>query len=234
MLQITPQQHSDEMPCSYLHAKNSRFEYFFATDVSAEELDFLLESGWRKFGMYYFRPDCVNCLNCIPIRIQTKKFKPSKTQKRVLKKREKITMRTGPLQFKKEIFDIYRIHSRDRFQRETNDIDEFYHSFYLQSCPSMQSEYYIDNILAAVGFIDQSSNSLSSVYLAYDTAYEKYSLGTLSVIMEIELAASLGLEYYYLGYVINENHSMAYKGSFYPHELYDWPTQTWKVIDKKR
>ena len=232
MIQIAPQQHSQEITCSYLKEKNACFEFFLANNVSYEELDSLLEHGWRKFGIYYFRPDCSGCLCCIPIRIQAKNFKPSKSQKRVLKKKNEITLRTGPLQFKKEIFDIYRTHSKNRFQRDADDIDEFYHSFYQQSCPAMQSEYYIDDTLVAIGFLDQSSNSLSSVYFAYDTAYENYNLGTLSVIMETELAAKLGLDYYYLGYIVNENHSMAYKGSFYPHETYDWSVREWTVMQK--
>ena len=213
-------------PCPYLSNQESHLEYFLASGLNFEELDELLSSGWRKFGTYYFRPECPGCLKCIPLRIQTKNFRPTKSQKRIVKKAEKVTLVTGPLKFKKEIFDIYGIHSKDRFNRESN-LNEFYHSFYEQSCPAMQSEYYLDGKLIAAGFLDYSSNSLSSVYFIYDTEYKNYNLGTLSVIKETQLAAAMGLNYYYLGYIVWGNHSMAYKDKFHPHEIYDWDSKMW-------
>lgn len=213
-------------PCPYLPDQESCLEYFFASWLTSEELDELLSSGWRKFGAYYFRPDCPGCLKCIPLRIQTKNFTPTKSQRRVIKKAEKVTLVTGPLEFKKEIFDIYDIHSKDRFNKESN-LSEFYHSFYEQSCPAMQSEYYLDGKLIAAGFLDYSSNALSSVYFIYNTMYKNYNLGTLSVIKETQLTAAMGLDYYYLGYTISENHSMAYKDKFHPHEIYDWVSKAW-------
>jgi len=221
------------LPCPYLSDKESYLEYFLASGLTSEELDELLSSGWRKFGIYYFRPKCPGCLKCIPLRIQTKNFTPSKSQKRVMKKAEKITLTAGPLAFKKEIFDIYEIHSQNRFNKKS-DLNEFYHSFYEQSCPAMQSEYYLDGKLIAAGFLDYSSNSLSSVYFIYDTEYKNYSLGTLSVIKEIQLAAAMGLDYYYLGYVVSGNHSMAYKDKFHPHEIYDWDSKAWVAEDASR
>jgi arginine-tRNA-protein transferase len=68
---------------------------------------------------------------------------------------------------------------------------------------------------------------LSSVYFIYDTKYESYSPGNFSVIKEIEMTAAMGLDYYYLGYYISQNRSMAYKSSFHPHEEYDWSGGTW-------
>jgi len=213
-------------PCPYLPDQESCLEYFLASELTYGELDKLLSSGWRKFGVYYFRPDCPGCLKCIPLRIQTKNFMPTKSQRRVIKKAERITFVTGPLEFKKEIFDIYDIHSRNRFNKKS-DLNEFYYSFYEQSCPAMQSEYYLDGKLIAAGFLDYSSNSLSSVYFIYDTEYKNYNLGTLSIIKETQLAAAMDLDYYYLGYIVSENRSMAYKDKFHPHETYDWNSKIW-------
>ncbi|MCL2026470.1 MAG: arginyltransferase [Leptospirales bacterium] len=213
-------------PCPYLPDQESCLEYFLASGLTFDELDKLLSSGWRKFGVYYFRPDCPNCLECVPLRIQAKSFTPTKSQRRIIKRGEKITLVSGPLDFKKEIFDIYSIHSKNRFNKESN-LNEFYYSFYEPSCPAMQSEYYLDGKLIAAGFLDWSSNSLSSVYFMYDTDYKNYNLGTLSIIRETKLAAAMGLDYYYLGYTVSENRSMAYKDKFHPHEIYDWNSKVW-------
>ena len=66
-----------------------------------------------------------------------------------------------------------------------------------------------------------------------DTDYGKLSPGTISVIKEIEHAQSLGLKYYYLGYYIKDNHSMSYKGRFFPQELYDWKSKEWIRREKR-
>ena len=102
-----------------------------------------------------------------------------------------------------------------------------------QSCPSIQSEYYLDNRLIAVGFLDVSNISLSSIYFIYNTEYMKYSPGTLSILREAEYAASIGLPYYYLGYYIEENKSMSYKNSFRINEKMNWESEAWEIIEKE-
>ena len=54
-------------------------------------------------------------------------------------------------------------------------------------------------------------------------------LGTFGAIKEIEFAASRGLKYYYLGYYIENNHSMSYKDRFHPNEKYNWHEDRWLI-----
>lgn len=217
---------SDFTPCSYIPDRMWRFEYFFAHGLDGRELDLLLQRGWRKFGEYYFRPDCGDCRRCIPIRILAQEFKPGKSQRRIAKKCGAIEVRFGELDYREEIFEIYRDHSLQRFGKESEE-EDFLASFYTQSCPALQSEYSCDGELIAVGFLDMSYEALSSVYYIYKTSHERFRLGTYSIIRETEYAASRGLKYYYLGYYIEENASMAYKGHFHPHEKYDWENRVW-------
>jgi len=197
-----------------------------ASSLDGRELDLLLQRGWRKFGEYYFRPDCGDCRRCIPIRILAQEFKPGKSQRRIAKKCSAIEVRFGELDYREEIFEIYRDHSLQRFGKESEE-EYFLASFYTQSCPALQSEYSCDGELIAVGFLDMSYEALSSVYYIYKTSHERFRLGTYSIIRETEYAASRGLKYYYLGYYIEENASMAYKGHFHPHEKYDWENRVW-------
>lgn len=194
---------SEESPCSYIHGRNSRFSYFFAMDVSAEELEAILSRGWRKFGMYYFKPSCINCRECIPIRIKAEELIPSKSQRRVLKECADLHVEFKNMEFRDEIFEIYKDHSLNRFNKDSNK-EDFYSSFYTMSCPAMQSEYYIENKLAAVGFLDISSEALSSIYFIYKDEFKNFNLGTFSAFKEAGHALTLGLKYYYLGYYIRK------------------------------
>ena len=200
--------------------------YFFASQVTGEELEILLSKGWRKFGMYYFRPECHDCMECIPIRLRVSELDYTKSMKRVLRRCENITIRFNELEYRDEIYDIYKKHSLVRFGKDSSQSD-FLHSFYTKSCPAIQSEYFIGDRLVAAGFLDVSSKSLSSIYFVFDTDYSDYRLGTFSVIKESEYALFLGLDYYYLGYYVKNNSSMAYKDSFHINEKMDWSTGKW-------
>jgi len=223
---LSEPQASEEIPCSYIAGRNSRFYYFFAVEISAEELEEIFSRGWRKFGMYYFKPVCSDCRECVPIRVKTDELHPTRSQKRVIKECKDLIVEFKDIEYSDEIFEIYQEHSMKRFGKDSNK-EDFYNSFYAQSCPTMQSEYYIDNRLAAVGFIDISSNAFSSIYFIYKDEFSKYKLGTYSVFKESSYALSLGLKYYYLGYYIENNHSMAYKNSFHINEKMDWNTKEW-------
>ncbi len=217
-------------PCTYLPDRTCRFEYFFAYDLSGNDLEELFSRGWRKFGEYYFRPGCGDCRQCVPLRVLVGEFRPAKTQRRVLRDCSDIEVRFRDLEYRDEIFEIYCDHSLNRFGKES-DPDDFIAAFYTKSCPSLQSEYHLKGELIAVGFIDVSSKGLSSVYYIYKTSFEQYRLGTFSVIKEVEHAATLGLNYYYLGYYIKENRRMEYKGHFHPHETFDWSSGAWTGED---
>ncbi len=213
--------------CHYLPDKKWQFEYFFATDIDELELHTLLMTGWRKFGYYYFKPSCKNCMKCLPLRVKVNDFTPTKSQRRVIKKNRDINVEFTPLNYSEKIFEIYQIHSTNRFGKTDNNKNDFISSFYKQSCPTLQSMYYRDNELAGVGFIDITHNALSSIYYIFDTAYSNLNLGTYSIIREINQAADLGLSYYYLGYFVEECSSMAYKGRFAPYETYNWDKGVW-------
>jgi arginine-tRNA-protein transferase len=208
---------SEESDCPYLKEKKYQFEYFFATELSLNELDEFLSLGWRKFGIYYFKPICKNCRECIPIRIKTEKLILSKSQRRIMRDCKDVHVDFKDLEYRDEIFEVYKDHSYNRFNKNSAE-KEFYDSFYTQSCPSIQSEYYVNNKLAAVGFIDISSDALSSVYFVYRNEFSKLRLGTFSAINETYFALTLGRTYYYLGYYIENNRSMSYKNNFHINE----------------
>jgi len=212
--------------CPYLSGKKERLEYMFATGVTKEEFNKLLLSGWRRFGYFFFRPRCEICNECIPIRVKVNDFKLTRSFKRIINKNKFTSVVFKELKFRDEIYEIYNEHSLDRFNQQT-DIEDFKKTFFQNAVCAMQSEYYVDNKLAAIGFIDLSSEAFSSVYFIYKSEYNHLSLGTFGAIKEIEHASYLNLNFYYLGYYIKENKSMSYKSKFKPFDLFDWKKNKW-------
>ncbi len=220
---------SDSAPCPYLPDRFMRYEYFFAMAVGAPDLERLLDAGWRKFGYYYFRPSCEGCRQCIPVRVPVGEFSPSKSQRRTLRKNADVHVEFRELVFSEEVYQIYFEHSLSRFG-EASDLDEFLFSFYQQSCPTMQSEYYIDDVLEAVGFLDVSSMGISTVYFVYRNEMTRRGPGIFSILREIEFTRSMGLSYYYLGYYVPGCSRMEYKAGFKPLEAYSWENEKWERL----
>ena len=232
---ISPPRISPEESCPYIEGEMARHEFFLASELNEEELDLCLSKGFRKFGIYYFRPSCDSCQKCIPLRLHVDDFTPSKSQKRVLKKNKDLIVKYSPLEFREEIYQIYSKHSEIRFGYGPEKIgprEEFIQTHFTPSSPTMLSEYFEGGKLIAVGFLDISKKGLSSVYFIYDPSYGKRSLGVFSVLKEMEKAKEMGKSHYYLGYWIKENNFMNYKNQFYPHELFDWESESW--IQKKK
>jgi arginine-tRNA-protein transferase len=228
MLVHKPPHLSVPFPCSYLPGRTAQFMQLYAEDVNGDELDFFLSAGWRKFGIYYFSPACVDCRECVPIRVSVRDYKPSHSQRRITRKNRDLTVTFGPLRYSDRAFEIYREHSLNRFGRDV-EREDFMNGFCVPSCPCLQSEYYLEDKLVAIGFIDRSENALSSVYFAYSTEYLRRGLGIFSVVREIDYARELGLRHYYLGYWIKDNRSMAYKASFRVNERMDWESARWRA-----
>ncbi len=218
---IQPPRLEEESPCPYLPGEVKCLEYFLAHRVSAEELTGKLSEGWRKFGPCYFRPSCPECRLCIPLRVDAGAFSPSRSQRRVLRRNDDLTVSFAPLRPSPRIFEIYRAHSLERFGQES-EAEEFLLNFYASSCPGLQTEIRLGDKLIAAGFLDRGSNCLSSVYFAFDPAFSGRSLGILGALQEIALARRLGLRHYYLGYYVPGCPSMAYKDTFLPREHYAW------------
>jgi leucyl-tRNA---protein transferase len=227
MINLSTIQAGTPHQCPYIHDRESCLTHFEAIDVSAEELGSLLAAGWRKFGVCFFRPGCPSCTQCIPVRVLTGSFTPSESQKRVLRKNTHTRVEFKPLNPDRDIFEVYADHSKSRFGKDVTPSDML-ESLYIESCPSMQSEYYIHDSLAGVGFLDCSSKALSSVYFVFRERFAKYSLGTFSIMAEIGYARKSGLPYYYLGYSIEGNSHMEYKSRFHPQEQYDWGSGRWR------
>ncbi|NLE02710.1 MAG: hypothetical protein GX640_22825, partial [Fibrobacter sp.] len=169
-----------------------------------------------------------------PLRIPVSSFIPGKSQRRLIRQNSDIeVIFSGELKNPDLIYSIYEEHSLNRFHRKVTR-EEFEASLCTQSCPTLYSLYYLKKELVGIGFIDCSSDALSSVYFVYKSGYSERALGNFSIIHEIRYALEIGKKYYYLGYYIEKCSRMVYKSRFYSYEILDWNTKQWIPVSKKR
>ncbi len=224
--------------CSYFPEITSTIDEVCLGDVrlSPEETDAYLARGWRHVSWYFYRNACSNCRRCLPIRLRVDAFKPSKSQRRILKKNIDTEFRMfEPMDFAvKYIEQSLSLHNkflRDRYNRIPIGIAEYFSEFFVSPVRTLISALFVNGELAGHGFLDLGKTSLSTVYFSFDPQFSHLSPGTFSILKEIEWAREKGLKYYYLGYYIREISSMQYKGSFRPFQLLDFDTGRWKVSD---
>ena len=94
--------------CGYINGQDA--QSIVATpykNVNSHNFNGLIIKGFRRSGQYVYKPNCKNCSACIPIRLLTKNFIESKSQKRVKKYLGKLTVKILPLTFNEEHFELY-------------------------------------------------------------------------------------------------------------------------------
>jgi arginine-tRNA-protein transferase len=210
-------------PCSYLPGRMARS--LVATPshaVDTHTYGELIDKGFRRSGMYTYRPQCDFCRACIPVRVLTHEFKPNRSHRRTLKKNENLTVKLKGLSFDAEHFSLYERYQKARHQEDgDSSIAEQYQQFLLRSnVNSILAEFREDGMVRIVSLIDRIENGLSAVYTFYDPHLPERGLGTYAILWQIAQCKSLGLPYLYLGYWIKESAKMAYKIRFTPLEIF--------------
>ena len=216
-------------PCSYLDQHVARNVY--ADPFRSPTMDMynaLIQKGFRRSGDYLYRPHCENCEKCISTRIIADSFNPNRSQKRTVQNNTDLVTSCEPAAYTDEYFDVYKRYLNSRHKNagmdnpERADFERFLISDW---CDTEFFTLRLDGKLLAGAVTDIVSTGLSAVYTFFDPEFEKRSLGTTSILMQIELARSRGLEFVYLGYWIEESKKMNYKSFFKPQERYvksDW------------
>jgi len=85
-----------------------------------------------------------------------------------------------------------------------------------------------DEQLIAVAVTDFMASGASAFYTFFDPDLEKRSLGTYSILKQIELAQTHSLSWLYLGYWIKNCSKMSYKQHFSALEAY--VNQQWQPL----
>jgi arginine-tRNA-protein transferase len=117
--------------------------------------------------------------------------------------------------------ELYNRHAQERglSLRESAATAADYRFFLVDTCvDTWELRYYAQDRLVAVSVVDVGRSAASSVYHYFDPDESWRSLGVYSVLKEVELCATLGLEWYYLGLYVEACRHLNYKAAYFPHQ----------------
>ncbi len=216
-------------PCPYLPGKTERKVFTELRGQHARELNEALgRIGFRRSQSVAYRPSCVDCQACISVRVIATEFKPSTTQRRMLRKHRNLEVSACEPWTTEEQFDLLRRYLATRHPGGgMTGMDEMDFADMVEQTPveSYLVEYREpgDNgkpgKLVGACLTDRQSDGLSMIYSFFDAGHEKRKgLGNYIILDHIVRSAKAGLPYVYLGYWVAGAPRMQYKMHYQPLE----------------
>ncbi len=210
--------------CPYLPEKkcqNLTFELQPQGEITTSRL---IDAGFRHFGSRWFIPVCEGCDSCIGIKIKTDNFRPSKSQRRLIRKNSDLIVERGnPCIDDEKITLINRYHENQ--EQKVGWFEQYYtteqyaDAFINGNIWCEEYRIYNRKCLIGVGLLERIHDRASSVYFYYDPDYRHRSLGTWSVLKEIEICINEKREWLHLGLWNEDSSSLSYKSRFSPNDF---------------
>ena len=221
--------------CSYLPKKKEKRLYINipkSTDNHSLVSE-LTKNGFRRSFDHMYIPICESCNLCIPSRINIKKFKLSKSNKRNLKINQDLFFKEDTVKRDDRRYKLFKMYCKIRHndsQMANMNKKEFESFFYNKFNKTKiydvfdSSKYLIGSILMDI-FID----GYSAVYSFFDPGFNKRGLGKYLIIKSILELKLQNIPYLYLGFWVKNSKKMDYKINFNNTELFvngEWKEKT--------
>lgn len=210
--------------CSYLPGLTANLPLRLPERMlTQEEFDHVLSRGIRRSGFFLYHTDCVHCKACEPTRVDVTRFSLRGSFRRVLHRGD----RELRVAFCTPFLDKDRIglFNQHRTQRGLGQSDQEYQpndyeNFLVDTCcpHTIELSFWMDKELVGISIIDCGKVAMSAVYTFFDPQFSRLSIGTYSILKQIEFAQKSNRRFVYLGLYVEQNQHLNYKARFTPQE----------------
>lgn len=218
-------------------------EHHYPEVVYPFELDNYLSEGWFRSSNSMFRSEIL-CFeqeihSVINVRIPLSNFRLKKRLRRICRNvnnRFKVTVQ--PLEISPEKDALYHAHKyRFKGYLQDNLFSYLNGEEHTQDDIPVFTTYEVNvfdgDKLIAFSLFDVGETAIASILGVFDINYEKYSLGTFTMLREIEFAQSLAYAHYYPGYVLSETDLFDYKLRLSNNVEFYSQDKEWRPIEER-
>jgi leucyl-tRNA---protein transferase len=216
-------------PCPYLPGKVERKVFTELNGRNAADLNESLgRIGFRRSQSVSYRPSCIDCSACVSVRVAASEFKPSATQRKILRRHSDLEVTARKPWTTQEQYALLRRYLAVRHPGGgMAEMDETDFADMVEQSPvrTYMIEYREPSKGGRPGKLvgcclsDHQNDGLSMIYSFFDAGPDsRKGLGTFIILDHIIRAARAGLPYVYLGYWVGGSRQMDYKTRFRPLE----------------
>ena len=121
-----------EGECPYIDDRATLTAGASVNSVTPDAYQDLMDKGMRRSGHVIYRPLCIDCRQCQPLRIRVADFQPSKSQKRLLKKyKNQFRIAVDVPQLDEERLELYNRYQKQWHQSSDAalNLENYYEAF---------------------------------------------------------------------------------------------------------